>query len=44
MTTETRVIVTYRDGIVSKVRIAGDLRWQFQGLNDDIVAYRVVSL
>lgn len=37
-----RVIVTYRDGITSKVRVAGGLRWEHTNLNDDIVEYRVV--
>jgi len=34
-----RVIVRYRDGIESKVRVVGDLRWSHEGLPDDIIAW-----
>ncbi|MGB3415736.1 MAG: hypothetical protein WBA36_03610 [Mesorhizobium sp.] len=40
---EALVILRYRDGIVSKIRIAGYLRWQHADLVDDILAYRIVS-
>jgi hypothetical protein len=39
---EARVYVTYRDGIQSKIRMAGDLRWEHTGQTDDIVGYREV--
>lgn len=35
-----RVIVRYRDHSVSKVRIAGDLRWHHVDQCDDIVAWK----
>lgn len=35
-----RVFLRYRDGIESKVRIVGDLRWSHDDLPDDIVAWR----
>lgn len=40
---ETRVIVLFRDGIRSRIRRAGDLRWHHEGLCDDIVGYHVVQ-
>lgn len=41
---EIRVYVRYRDEIESKVRIAGELRWEHVDLNDDIVAYRMLEI
>ncbi|MGD9868942.1 MAG: hypothetical protein AB7U38_13160 [Hyphomicrobiales bacterium] len=38
---DARVYVTYRDGITSKIRRAGDLRWEHTDLPDDIVAFSV---
>jgi hypothetical protein len=35
-----RVYLRYRDGIESKVRIAGDLRWAHNDLPDDIMMWR----
>ncbi len=39
-----RVIVEYRDGITSKIRRAGDLRWEHLWINDDIVAFAAVEM
>ena len=41
---DRRVIVEYRDGITSKIRRAGDLRWEHLQINDDIVAFASVEM
>ncbi len=37
------VLVRFRDGLESKARRAGTLRWTWDNINADIVAYRVLS-
>ena len=37
------ILVRFRDRLESKARRAGLWRWTWEGSNDDIVAYRVLS-
>ena len=37
------ILIRFRDGLESKARRAGSCRWTWEGSNDDIVAYRVLS-
>ena len=37
------VVVRFRDGLVSKARRAGTLRWTWDDINDDIIAFRVLA-
>lgn len=36
-----RVYLRFRDGSDSKVRVAGNLRWEHENLPDDIVEWRL---
>lgn len=40
---EARVYPIYRDGTISKIRRAGDLRWQHMDLPDDIMSYTIAK-